>query len=83
MDNSIKDIIGTLSTKYNLSKVDIERIVDSEFRVLANTVEAGEVKIVNMVYIGKFRPTYYLPIANEARRLKALKLQENELVNKI
>jgi DNA-binding protein len=82
MDNSIKDIIGTLSTKYNLSKVDIERIIDSEFRVLANTVEAGEVKIVNMVYIGKFRPTYYLPIANEARRLKALKLQEDETNSK-
>ena len=66
-----------------MSKADLERVIDSEFRVLANNMQAREERTVYMVYIGKFRPTYYLPIANELKRLKALKLQEDELVNKI
>ena len=42
-----------------LSKLEIERICDSQFRVLRNTMSNREGKVVQMIYLGKFRPTAF------------------------
>lgn len=67
MSIQIEDIIDELYNKYNIPKADIARIVKSQFKVLKNTIKLKEDKVVNVRYIGKFKPTPY--------RVKQLKEQ--------
>lgn len=57
MSIQIEEIIDELHNKYNIPKVDIARIVKSQFKVLKNTIKAKGDKIVNLRYIGKYKPT--------------------------
>jgi hypothetical protein len=56
----IDDIITELREKYNLSRSEIERIIDSPFRVARTNIENKSLKIVNLIYLGKIRPTSWL-----------------------
>lgn len=75
MDNSINDIIGDLAKKYNLTKSDIERVIDAQFKVLALQLNKKEVKDIYMIYLGKFKPTPFL--------VKQNKEKQNELVKEV
>lgn len=50
-------IILDLSKKYNLSDLEVERIVDSQFKVVVDTMSNKDVKTLNLIYLGKFTPT--------------------------
>lgn len=56
---TIDDIVDLLHNKYNLPRPEINRIVKSQFKVLAETIKEQNTKVVNMVYLGKFKPTPY------------------------
>lgn len=74
MSIQINDIIDLLYYKYkDVSKADIARITKSQFKLLKNTIKIKGDKKVNIIYIGKFKPTPY-----RAKQLKDLK--ENEVV---
>lgn len=66
MDSLISDILLKMKPKYEISTYDLERIIDSQFKVLQNNIEARKPKNTNLIYIGKFKPTKYLiRITNE------------------
>lgn len=73
MSIQINDIIDLLYYKHNLSKVDIARIVKSQFKVIKNTIKLKGDKKINLIYIGKFKPTPF--------RVKQLK-EQNEGLSK-
>lgn len=57
MSIQIEDIIDELYNKYNIPKADIARVVKSQFKLLKNTIKTKGDKVVNIRYIGKFKPT--------------------------
>lgn len=52
-------ILDEMKDLYGLSKVELERIVDSQFKAIRDTMSSREGKIVQLIYIGKFRPTIH------------------------
>ncbi len=58
-NNIYEEILDEIKGEFGLSKMELERICDSQFRVLRDTMSNREGKIVQMIYLGKFRPTVY------------------------
>lgn len=56
----INDTLDILKEKYNLPKADIERIIDSQFKLLYDSIQARTIKSVKLINIGKVEPTTYL-----------------------
>lgn len=59
MNIQIDDIIDELCNKYNIPRTDISRMVKAQFKVLKNTIKEKGDKKVNLMYLGKFKPTPY------------------------
>jgi hypothetical protein len=58
MNSTIDEIISEVRVEYpNLSSLEIERIFDTQFLVLENNIQCRSKKVVNIMYIGKFKPT--------------------------
>lgn len=57
--NVYEEILDEIKDQFNLSKMELERIVDSQFRVIRDTMSNREGKVVQLIYLGKFRPTIY------------------------
>ncbi len=71
--NIYEDILDEIKSEFVLSKVELERICDSQFRVIRDTMSKREGKIVQLIYLGKFRPTMY-----NRDYVERLKLKNNE-----
>lgn len=55
-----EEIVKEIKVNYpNISSLEIERIVDSQFRVIRDTMSNREGKVIQLIYLGKFRPTAY------------------------
>ena len=55
-----EEIVKEIRVNYpNISSLGIERIVDSQFRVIRDTMSNREGKVIQLIYLGKFRPTAY------------------------
>lgn len=54
-DEILREMIG----EYTVSKGEMERIIDSQFRAIRDTMSKREGKVVQLIYLGKFRPTIY------------------------
>jgi hypothetical protein len=50
--------------------VELERICDSQFRVIRDTMSKREGKVVQLIYLGKFRPTIYNTDYTKRKKLK-------------
>lgn len=57
--NIYEEILDEIKPEFTLSKVELERICDSQFRVIRDTMSNREGKVVQLIYLGKFRPTIY------------------------
>lgn len=57
--NIYEEILDEIKNNFNLSKIELERIIDSEFRVIRDTMSNREGKVIQLIYLGKFRPTIY------------------------
>jgi len=53
------EILDELKEEFKLSKVELERVCNSQFRVLRDVMLGREGKVLQMVHLGKFRPTAY------------------------
>lgn len=70
-------ILNELKALYpNLPKSELDKIIDSEFRLIERTVVSREVKVINCIHLGKFYPTGYRKRLEEQNKLK-----ENEQHN--
>ena len=65
-----QDLIYKLSKKYNISDLEIERIVDSQFKLVADNITNKTFKTINLIHIGKFTPTLY--------KLRAIQLENDK-----
>ena len=57
--NIYEEILDEIKSEFGLSKVELERICDSQFRVIRDVMSNRQGKIVQLIYLGKFRPTVY------------------------
>lgn len=57
--NIYEEILDEIKSEFGLSKIELERICDSQFRVIRDTMSNREGKVVQLIYLGKFRPTVY------------------------
>ena len=73
--NIYEEILDEIKGDFTLSKMELERICDSQFRVIRNTMSNREGKVVQLIYLGKFRPTAY-----NQDYIKRLKLKTDEQV---
>ena len=53
------EVLDELRLSFNLPKAELERIINSEFRVIRNSMSNREGKVIQLIYLGKFRPTIY------------------------
>jgi hypothetical protein len=74
MNPLIEDIITELRGKYKLSRYDLERIIDSQFKYTVEHIEASKLDNVKWMHLGKIRPSDYYE-----HKIK----RENEMVEKI
>lgn len=72
--NIYEEILDEIKGDFTLSKMELERICDSQFRVIRDTMSNREGKVVQLIYLGKFRPTVY---NQDYIKLKKLKLENN------
>ena len=75
IDNeTFEDIITELKISFpTLSKLEMERICNSQFRVIRDTMSNRKGKVIQLIHFGKFRPTMY-----NQDYLENLKLKNNE-----
>ena len=78
MNQQIDEIYTMLKNKYGISKVEIERITDSQFKVLENNIKTRGNKVVNLIYLGKFKPSKYFLDNYEVLSKKYITLKERE-----
>jgi nucleoid DNA-binding protein len=64
MNQLINDIFTELKVKHGITKFEIEHIVDSQFKLLQNTIESRTWKPVSLIHLGKFKPTKYILYKN-------------------
>lgn len=57
MDSSINDILTELKAKYNITRYELERMIDCQYKLTRNTIENRELKTVYWIHLGKIRPT--------------------------
>jgi nucleoid DNA-binding protein len=72
--NIYEEVLDEIKSEFDLSKMELERICDSQFRVIRDTMSKREGKVVQLIYLGKFRPTMY---NTDYIKNKQLKLKEN------
>lgn len=75
MSIQIKDVADILYNKHTIPRTDIERMLKSEFKLLANTIRLKGTDKVNLIYLGKWKATPY--------RLKTIKGEINEVVKEV
>ena len=86
MKNIYNEVIGELSKKYNLNEVDVERIVDSQFKYLTHIINERGSKTVQLIYLGKFttnsKTRYIVAKFNKAKLERERLNQENNPDNR-
>lgn len=55
----IEEIFEELKKKHGLTKYEIEKIVDSQFRYTVEHIGKGDIRPVKWKYLGKIRPSDY------------------------
>lgn len=59
MNTLIDNIFSELKTKHGLTKYEIERIVDTQFKVTVDHIESSDLRSVKWIHLGKIRPSDY------------------------
>ena len=57
LDPVINEILEAIKVKYNITKSEAERILDSQFKVVLDHTESGNLKTINLMHLGKIGPT--------------------------
>lgn len=72
MSPLIDEILTKLKDKHGISKVDLERIIDSEFKVLELNIQQRSLKEVSLIHIGKVKPSKWF-VHNYEKMVKEVK----------
>lgn len=81
MNQLINDIYTELKAKYGISRTEIERITDSQFKVAEDNIRAYTMKDIKWINLGKIRPSEYIKhkkAKDERQAAKFLKKDEDD-----
>jgi nucleoid DNA-binding protein len=67
MNLSIDEILEEMKIVHGISKFELEKIVDSQFKVLVEHIRSRDIREVHIKGVGKFKPTTYLKALQEGR----------------
>ena len=56
----IEDLLDKLKNKYNLPKSELERIIDTQFKVIYDSMENRTIKSIKLANLGKIKPSTFL-----------------------
>lgn len=59
MSNIQDEIVDELAKEFNISKHEINKIIQSPFRLMERIITNKECKTINFIGLGKFYPTAY------------------------
>jgi len=76
MNHLIDDIITDMKKDYNLSRFDLEKIIDSQFKVLVNHMQSKDLREVHFKGLGKVKPTTFF-IAYQNGRIQKKPKEHN------
>jgi hypothetical protein len=69
MNQLIDSIFTELKARHSLSKAEIERIVDTQFKLTVDHMESSDLRSVKWIHLGKIRPSdYYEHKINNERK---------------
>ncbi len=78
--NLIEEIIAELKIKHGETKFEIEKIIDSQYKVLLESMQdRKDTRVINVMHIGKFRPTFYYKERLKRDEEKLLKEAEGDI----
>lgn len=64
-------LISELKKLYpDIPKIELEKIVDSEFRLIEKVITSKQCKVINSRFLGKWYPTGYRRRLEEQNKLK-------------
>lgn len=74
MNQLINDLYTELKEKYGISRTEIERITDSQFKVTEDNIRAYTLKDIKWINLGKIKPSEYIlhKKAKDERQRKSL-----------
>ena len=65
MNRLIDDILTEMKIKHGISKYELEKIIDSQFKVLMDTMQLKQIKTVHLKGLGKVKPsTFFIKYKN-------------------
>lgn len=73
MNQLIDDILTDMKAEHNISKFELEKIIDSQFKVLMDHIQARDLREVHIKGLGKFKPTTFLKAYKDGRVHKKIK----------
>lgn len=59
MNQLIEDVLTEMKIKTGLTKFELEKILDSQFKVLHDSMTKGDLREIHFKNIGKFKPTSF------------------------
>lgn len=72
MNKLIDEVLTEMKAKHGLTKFELEKILDSQFKVLHDHMTSGNLKEVHFKNLGKFKPTtFFIKYKNGEIKTKA------------
>jgi hypothetical protein len=70
----IDEIIAELKIRHGETKFEIEKVIDSQYKVMQESIQdRKDIRVINIMHIGKFKPTFYYKKRYEEELLKEAK----------
>ncbi len=67
MNQLIEDILSEMKLKHGVTKFELEKIIDSQFKVLQTSIQNKDLRQVYFKGLGKFKPTTFLIALKDGR----------------
>lgn len=60
MNRVIEEIIDEIKKETGMSKYDIEKIIDSQYKSIQIAIEERDLRTINLIHLGKIKPSKWL-----------------------
>jgi len=67
MSQLIDEILSEMKAEHGISKFELEKIVDSQYKLLAEHIYKRDLREVHIKGLGKFKPTTFLIALEQGR----------------
>ncbi len=77
MNQLIDEVLTEMKLKHGMTKFELEKILDSQFKVLMDHIQSRDLREVNIKHLGKFKPTTFLIAYKNGKVHKKIKGDTN------